>query len=163
MNRVTVEEAARLLGIEKESVRKRVYRGQLQADKEPDGTLRVYLDEVSGPYADSRHGQYTDEMHGRSTDNVHGPESASVQLIASLQDQIEYLRRESERKDAIIMQMAQANAALAARIPELEAPTEPREGRERTTEDNQGVDHQESSTKAQKGTQWPWWRRLLGG
>jgi DNA-directed RNA polymerase specialized sigma24 family protein len=27
MHRVTVEEAARLLGIEKESVRKRVYRG----------------------------------------------------------------------------------------------------------------------------------------
>ena len=44
------------------------------------------------------------------------------------------MRRESERKDAIIMQMAQANASLAARVPELEASTEARESPESASE-----------------------------
>jgi hypothetical protein len=126
MHRVTVEEASRLLGIEKESVRKRVYRGQLRADKEPDGTLRVYVDDRDG-------------VRGPSTDDVHGHESDGVrdELVATLRDQIEHMRRESERKDAIIMQMAQANAALAARVPELEAP---RNGHETPADDAGGSD-----------------------
>jgi hypothetical protein len=44
------------------------------------------------------------------------------------------MRRESERKEAIIMQMAQANASLAARVPELEASTEAREFPESASE-----------------------------
>jgi|SRR5215211_3395345 len=149
MHRVTVEEAARLLDIEKESVRKRVYRGQLRADKEPDGTLRVYIGR-------------TDSVQGPSADDGHGRESGGVkdELLRSLQDQIEYLRQESERKDAIIMQMAQANATLAARVPELESPQEPPGEPERVDEgQGTGMDspaHQESAQRS-------WWRRLFGG
>ena len=42
--RVTVEEAAQLLGIKEESVRKRVSRDKLRADKDEDGRLLVYVD-----------------------------------------------------------------------------------------------------------------------
>lgn len=151
MHRVTVEEAAGLLGIEKESVRKRVYRGQLHADKEADGTLRVYIDS-------------TDNVQGQSTDDVHGHEPNGVkdELLASLQDQIEYLRRESERKDAIIMQMAQANTALAARVPELEAPKE--EGREDAPgSPDRAPEGQDAGRTPGETQQRPWWRRLFGG
>ncbi len=150
MHRVTVEEAARLLGIEKESVRKRVYRGQLQADKETDGTLRVYVDS-------------TDKVQGQSTDDVHGHESSGVkdELLASLQDQIEYLRREAERKDAIIMQMAQANASLAARVPELEAAPGQREAREAAPE---GTDSGDVIPRPQKPSdQRSWLYRFFFG
>ena len=53
--RVTVEEAAQLLGIKEESVRKRVNRGKLRADKDEDGRLLVYVDSpgtVRDEYAD---------------------------------------------------------------------------------------------------------------
>ncbi len=145
MHRVTVEEAARLLGIEKESVRKRIYRGLLRADKEPDGTLRVYIDRT-----DRAQGQYTDNGHGHESDSV------KDELLASLRDQIEYLRQESERKDAIIMQMAQANATLAARVPELEAPQEPAESSET---DSKEAD--KGAAPPAKGERRSWWRRLF--
>src|SRR4051794_16193678 len=41
--RTTVAEAAQRLGITKEAVRKRISRGTLRADKDPDGTVRVYI------------------------------------------------------------------------------------------------------------------------
>lgn len=44
------------------------------------------------------------------------------------------MRRDSERKDAIIMQMAQANASLAARVPEIEAASSQRETSETSSE-----------------------------
>jgi excisionase family DNA binding protein len=42
--RVTVEEAAQLLGIEKGSVKKRIQRGKLRSEKDATGTLYVYGD-----------------------------------------------------------------------------------------------------------------------
>ena len=43
--RVTVEEAAQLLGIEKGSVKKRIQRGKLRSEKDATGTHYVYVDE----------------------------------------------------------------------------------------------------------------------
>jgi excisionase family DNA binding protein len=42
--RVTVEEAARLLGIEKGSVKKRIQRGKLRSERDASGTTWVYVD-----------------------------------------------------------------------------------------------------------------------
>ncbi len=160
MQRVTVEEAARLLGIEKESVRKRIYRGSLRADKEPDGTLRVYVDG-------------TDTVQGQSTDGVHGHESGGVKdeilgdrrdpddlrddLIAELRAEVAAWREESRRKDHII-------AALVERVPQLEAPREPRES---PTEAAEGPDRGEprpAAGGAQEGRERrSWWRRVFGG
>jgi hypothetical protein len=53
-----------------------------------------------------------------------------TKALRDLRDQLEHMRRESERKDAIIMQMAQTNASLAARVPELEAAPAERDGSE---------------------------------
>ena len=55
MDRVTVEQAAHILGIKEESVRKRVSRGKLRSGKDEDGRLLVYVDgtgTVSEGYGD---------------------------------------------------------------------------------------------------------------
>src|ERR687896_50251 len=63
---------------------------------------------------------------------------AEDERIGELKDQIDYLRdqlaqeREARRRaDTIIAQLTQANATLAARIPELEAPRDESESPER--------------------------------
>ncbi len=157
MQRVTVEEAARLLGIEKESVRKRVYRGSLRADKEPDGTLRVYVDG-------------TDVVQGQSTDTVHGHESGGLKgeipgdhgghrdaLIDELRAEVAAWREESRRKDHII-------AALVERVPQLEAPREAADGPLSASEGDPGVNPRPAHEEAQGGSERrSWWRRWLEG
>ena len=105
--RVTVAEAAQLLSLTAEAVRSRVQRGTLPSVKE-DGTVYVLLDAAQ-----------TDE---RASTQAH-LSGDQTEFIASLQEQIDWLRREVERKDTLLMSLMQ-------RIPELESPTEPRESPE---------------------------------
>ena len=115
MDRVTVPEAAERLGISENAVRKRVQRNTIEWDRDADGRVYVYLSPTKTDYAGD---QATDKAADQDL------------LITRLENEVEYLRREVEdwkeaarRKDTIIMTMAQ-------RIPELEAPQEPRERRE---------------------------------
>ena len=106
-----VNSAAEELGVSTDAVRKRISRGTLRSDRK-DGTVRVWLDD-GGTEA------------GREAQVDGGA------LVEVLREQAEYLReqlaeeREARRRaDTIIAQLTQANAALAARVPELEAPQE---------------------------------------
>src|SRR5918993_3083143 len=110
--RVTIREAAARLGVTEAAIRKRIQRGSLDKEMGDDGRVYVYLDLPQ------------DKSH---------PESQvdSGALVESLQDQIAFLRtqlniraEEIQRRDVIISQLTQANAALAARVPELEAAQE---------------------------------------
>jgi len=112
--RVTVEEAAQLLGIEKGSVKKRIQRGKLRSEKDATGTLYVYVD---------RSETVQDKSAGQSQTN-------RDELVAELRRTNELLREvittrdeEIRRRDVIISQ-------LTARIPELEAPPKARESAE---------------------------------
>src|SRR5918993_4131514 len=120
--RVTIREAATRLGITEAAIRKRIQRGSLGKEMGQDGRVYVSLD--------------------LSQDKSH-PESQleSEALVESLQDQISFLRtqldvraEEIQRRDVIISQLTQANAALAARVPELEAAQQPSEGAEEPAE-----------------------------
>jgi excisionase family DNA binding protein len=101
--RVTVEDAARILGISENAVRKRIERGSLRSERDGD-TRYVLLDDDM-----SRHAR-----------NMSADMPLMQEHLDSLHDQIAFLRGELERKDAILMSLTQ-------RIPELEAPSEPRE------------------------------------
>jgi hypothetical protein len=68
-----------------------------------------------------------------------------------MQDQIEFLRRELERKDAILLRMAE-------RIPELEPASEPREAPETATVEEAEQQHRRPPEEPRRG----FWRRLLG-
>jgi hypothetical protein len=159
--RVTVQEAARRLGITESAVRKRVQRRLLAHDKEQGGRVFVYLDPAESERDDVR-----DKVQDR--------------YVRSLEDQIQFLRRELERKDAILLRMAE-------RIPELEAAPEPRESPREATPQPGRVEPQtplegapqprEASHEMhmpeagggplphdqQTPSERPWWRRMFGG
>ena len=113
--RVTVQEAARRLGITESAVRKRVQRGQLEYDKEPGRRLYVHLDKQD---------KYRDQVRDSSYD----------MLVRRLENENEFLRRQLEHKDAILLNMTEAMKALNP--PAQEAPSEARESPE--TVDEQG-------------------------
>jgi excisionase family DNA binding protein len=138
--RVTVQEAARILGVKEPAIRKRVKRGTLPHDKTADGRVYVYLD--------------TEESAGESTDRSAGRD----ELVVELRAQIEYLREENRRKDEIIMQQAVTVRALTA-------PSEPRESPETASEDVGRGDVREEPEVVDRpqGERRGWWRRIFGG
>ena len=106
--RVTVAEAANILGLSAEAVRSRLQRGTLQGTK-VDGTVYVLLDtDQTRPNTDESAAQTSAQTH---------LDGDQTEFIASLQGQIEWLRREVERKDTLLMTLMQ-------RIPELESASE---------------------------------------
>jgi len=119
--RASVAQAAQILGITEGAVRKRVERGRMRAERDPAGRLIVYLDSDT-----------TDATHDATHDRPR--QSRGDRYTRSLEDQVEYLRQqldqerqarteEKRRHDQLMAQLTQANAALAARVPEqLEAP-----------------------------------------
>ncbi len=125
--RLDVNQAAEALGISTDAVRKRARRGTLDAGKTEDGSLFVWLD--------------------NGTPNGSTPTQAHLD---SLQEQIEFLRRELERKDHLL-------AAALERIPAIEAP-------QTASEDAGGVEPHPATEGAQEAPERrSWWRRLLDG
>ena len=111
--RVTIREAATLLGISEGAVRKRVDRGTLQHDKGPDGKVYVYLPGVA------RNGD-------PDGDDASTPHESNT-LISEMRSRIDFLEEEMRRKDAILMNMTEAMKALTA---PKEASSEERESRD---------------------------------
>jgi hypothetical protein len=150
VDRVTVSEAARILGIKEESVRKRVSRGKLRADKDEDGRLLVYLDRTQ-----TVRDEYTDES---VTDRD--------ELVDELRDRVRSLERrlddegESRRRaDTIIAQLTQANAALTERLRELEAPQTNEEAAQDAAEAVARVPATQGASEAAGGDTEPRWMR----
>ncbi len=132
MERYTVTEAAQVLGVGTDAIRKRIQRDTIRHER-IDGTVYVWLD--------------TNEPRHDSGGTGSLVEAYKDQLEA-YKDQVEFLRRELERKDTIIMTMA-------SRIPELEPAPEPREAPETASEGQErGMVPDEG-----EGTSRPWWRR----
>jgi hypothetical protein len=140
--RVTVQEAARQLGITESAVRKRVQRRLLTHDKEPDGRVYVYLDT-----RDIRQ----DEVRDSSYD----------MLVRRLENENEFLRSELERKDAILLNMTEAMKALSP--PSQEASPDERESPQTAEEEPERAEPRPAMGGAQEGVQSPWWRRVFGG
>jgi len=115
VDRVTVPEAADLLGVTQSAVRKRIRRGTIPWDKDEEGRIFVYVDP-------SEVGPGTGEDTSRDT----AAGQSRDELLEVYREQVDFLRRELERKDTIIMSLTQ-------RIPELEAVQEPREAPETLT------------------------------
>ena len=115
VDRVTVPEAADLLGVTQSAVRKRIQRGTIPWDKDEEGRIFVYVDPSEGS-PETGEDTSQDTVAGQSRD----------ELLEVYREQVDFLRRELERKDTIIMSLTQ-------RIPELEPVQEPREAPETVT------------------------------
>jgi hypothetical protein len=149
--RVTLTEAAELLGISKEAVRKRVSRGTLPSDVGEDGRRYVYLDAVgdAGPPG-GLHGETWPPGGG----DRHDPRD---ELIDTLRDQLE-AEREANRENRRII------AALAARIPEIEPPRAEPGSPEDAAEGTDTTEVRSAPEEAQEPSSRPsWWRRWFGG
>jgi hypothetical protein len=147
--RVTVVEAAAILGITPDAVRSRLRRGTLRKDEAPDGTVLVALssDGRDGPDASAA---------DRPTDQT------TVAYIDGLKSKIEVLERElvdwkeeARRKDHLL-------AAALERIPAIEAPpdtpsSEPRGSPQTASEEPSGTQTPQEEERRS------WWRRLFGG
>jgi hypothetical protein len=120
--RYTVPEAAKILGIGTDAVRKRIARDTIPHEKGDDGRVYVYLD--------------------TGHDEGHDPQEPSPKLVESLREQIGYLRgvvatrdeelrtraEELRRRDQDLERRDHIIAALTERIPQaLEPPSEARE------------------------------------
>jgi excisionase family DNA binding protein len=151
-HRLTVQEAAEVLGTSVDAVRMRARRGSLESEKDPDGRVYVW---VNGDSSETKPG-----LNVESGALI----SAKDETIRVLSEQLEAEREARRRADTIIAQLTQANAALAAKVPELEAPREA-SGASETAEEEQGRGDPHSATgETQEGTQRrSWWRRMFGG
>jgi hypothetical protein len=114
LDRISVPQAATRLGITQDAVRKRIARGTIRHGKDHEGHIFVYLDTIE---SESK----TDQANGQDRESKTVQDADQDKYTRSLEDQIEFLRRELERKDTIIMSLTQ-------RIPELEVSPETREG-----------------------------------
>jgi excisionase family DNA binding protein len=139
--RVTVQEAAKRLGVTDSAVRKRVERGTLPHDKEDDGRVYVYLD-----------------TQDRERDEVR--DSSYDMLVRRLENENEFLRRELERKDTILLNMTEAMKALNP--PTQEAAPEARESPQTVEEEPERAEPRPATVESQEAVQRPWWRRMFG-
>ena len=159
--RVTVAEAAQLLGMSAEAVRMRVKRGSLNSDK-IKGTVYVLLDaEQTRPNIDQTGGD--NNMGSERTDEQTRDRTALVDVLRS---DVEFLREElkrreevhaeeSRRKDTIIAQLTQ-------RIPELEPPSEPQEAPVTPSEDAAKGTASPEQKEATERPRSSWWRQFFG-
>jgi hypothetical protein len=151
--RLTIAQAASALGITEGAVRSRIKRGTLRTTKE-GGTVFVLL------------GDGTSQANQPPNIGVPGNQS---ELIASLQDQVRYLREqlddereartdERRRHDTIVAQ-------LTSRIPAIESPSEPRESPETVEEEPERAEPHpnrvESPEAVQRSTGRSLWRRMF--
>jgi hypothetical protein len=144
VDRLTIQEASRQLGISEGAVRKRVSRGTLKHEKDDDGRVYVYLDAGGRRRVDV----------GQDA----GVDPNSNALISQLRDEVAYLRDENRRKDEIIMQQAMTMRQLAAAQPQEEPP----EAAETVEEEPEGAEPRSGAGEAHEGVQRPRWRRMFG-
>jgi chromosome segregation ATPase len=112
--RLTVPQAAEVLGVTVDAVRGRIRRGTLDSERE-SGTVYVFLAHTEadrrGPSADQS--EHTDQPQSDSATLI----SAKDETIAALQAQLEEANERDRENRRII-------AALTSRIPAIEAPSE---------------------------------------
>jgi hypothetical protein len=146
LDRVTIQEAARRLGVSEGAVRKRVTRGTLRHDKATDGRVFVYLD--------------AGDRRGVDTGLDAGVDPNSSALISRLEGEVEFLRDQVRRQQEIIAQQAVTMRQLSA--PSEEAPGDA----ETVGEEPEGASPRsdtEGPHSEPEAAQRPWWRRVFGG
>ena len=142
VDRLSVPEAAELLGVTQSAVRKRVQRGTIPWDKDSEGRIYVYVD-LSETSRETGRDKTRDATTGQSRD----------ELLEAYRDQIDFLRRELERKDTLLMSLMQ-------RVPELEPAPEPHEA---AAAPPNGTTKGDSSTEQQEPAQRrSWLHRFFG-
>ena len=177
--RVTVSEAAEILGITAEAVRTRIKRDKLTSIKEPPGpggTVYVLLEvDPTRPNNDptSQGQNQTSDQTGKRDELVEAlrEQVAYLQGVISVRDrELEQRTEEIRRRDAALEREQQLTAMFATRLGELEAPTvEAAQARESPespaptdTPTNPPAGSQAATERTETTDPRPWWRRVFG-
>ncbi len=124
-NRVTVADAARLLGLSAEAVRMRIKRGTLASEK-VEGTVFVLLD------ADPARSNVDPTRSNIDPTTNQTPEQTA--LVEVLHEQVAYLREQLDQEREANRENRRIIAGLVQRVPELESAPKPPESPETATE-----------------------------
>jgi excisionase family DNA binding protein len=170
-DRVTIQEAARRLGVKEDAIRKRIQRGSMRHEKAEDGRVYVWVDAAQDT---------TQDDPEPSQDKYR--DTAQDERIEDLREQVAYLRRQLDeerearrRADTILVQLSAANAEQARTIRAIEAPQEDAEAEdvqtveeapgapEPATKEPEGPSPRSNTEGPQPDAQRSWWRRVFGG
>ena len=163
VERLSVAEAAEVLGVSRDAIHKRIKRGSIEHEKGEDGRFYVDVD-TSAPGLD----ESVDKSKDKSKVEV------LERLIEGQQDRIESLERqlmrhgdETERLHQIVAGLTQANVEQARTIRAIEDYStiveRPTEDAETVEEAPEGSEPRPATGGAQEaGERRPWWRRVLG-
>jgi hypothetical protein len=174
--RVTVAEAAEILGITAEAVRTRIKRDKLKSVKEPPdrtGTVYVLLEvDQTGPNVDPTP-QVQDQTSDQTRDRGELVEALREQVaylqgvIATRDRELEQRAEEIRRRDLALEREQQLTAMFATRLGELEPAQEARESTETVEEAPERSEPRPDAPGPQTAREGPrarpWWRRVFGG
>jgi len=175
MRRVTVAEAAEILGITAEAVRTRIKRDKLESVKEA-GTVYVLLQvDPTGPNIDPA---------SQSQDQTYDQTLRRDELVEALREHVAYLQgviavrdreleqrsEEIRRRDAALEREQQLTAMFATRLGELEAPQQERQEPPQAPQTDAPTQDPtappagaHAATEPQeRETPRPWWRKFFG-
>jgi len=134
--RVTVADAALLLGLSEDAVRSRLRRGTLRRETGRDGTVFVVLGtDRPASYQRPTDNRSTNQQNDRQTagqsidshvDSRGGSETYRDELVEALRDELAHLRDQLDRERDASAELRRIVAGLVQRVPELEAAPEPR-------------------------------------
>ncbi len=160
-DRVTIQEAARRLGVKEDAIRKRIQRGTLRHEKAEKGRVFVWVDAAQDTTQDATEDTYQAAYLDARNEVV----EELRDRIQSLERRLDEERESRRRADTIIAQLTQANATLATRVPELEPPQEPPGAPQTATEQPGRVEPQASVEGPPTGVQRPErsWRQTIRG
>jgi hypothetical protein len=145
-NRVSVYEAAEVMGVTVDAIRKRISRRTIPHERDEDGRVWVLLD--------------TDQDAASNVHDAGQPPSDSTALISEMRGRIEDLRDQLEAERQGHAEARRLLMAALERIPPaLEAPGDA----ETVEEAPEGAEPRPAAGGAQETAQRPWWRRMFGG
>jgi len=153
--RVTVAEAAEILGITVEAVRGRIKRGTLEHERD-SGTVYVLLDQRSYDQSADRPRPDSDQTTDRLQSDSSALISAKDETIAALRDQLEAERQAHAEARRLLM------AALERIPPQIEAPSDERESPQPARKEPERAEADPATVESQESVQRPWWRRVFG-
>jgi hypothetical protein len=149
-NRVSVYEAAELMGVTVDAIRKRISRRTIPHERDEDGRVWVLLD--------------TDQDTTSKVQDTGQPRSDNEALISEMRDRIASLEHQLEQERQANSEHRRLLAAALERIPpQLEAPSDERESPETVEEAPDRAKPRSATGGAQEGTRRPWWRRVFRG
>ncbi len=156
-DRLTIAEAAALLGVHKNTVRNRIKNGSYPAEIVQTERGPTYLIERESLLTNLN----TNTLSSASQELVSHQAMEFVQdLLRPFVSELGEVREELGAERARRQMAEQRAAALEA---ELEALKQPQESPQTAEEEPERAEPHPAPTEAPEGVRRPWWRRVLGG